>query len=137
LAKYAALGEFLRKQVGSQIPMTFERIEKITGGKLPPSASRHRAWWSNNPDNSVMTKVWLDAGFQSEQVDMEGRRLVFRRIAPRGPKVLESDTSNGAGPPATSNRHPLFGWLKGTVRIAPGVDLTQPADPEWADRLDK
>jgi hypothetical protein len=27
--------------------------------------------------------------------------------------------------------HPLIGALKGTVRIAPGTDLTQPADPEW------
>ena len=27
-------------------------------------------------------------------------------------------------------RHPLIGWLKGTVRIAPGVDLAEPADPE-------
>jgi hypothetical protein len=38
---------------------------------------------------------------------------------------------------AVSKRHPLIGWLKGTVQIAPGVDLTEPADPEWADRLDR
>jgi hypothetical protein len=30
-------------------------------------------------------------------------------------------------------RHPLFGWMKGTVTIAPGTDLTTPACPEWAD----
>ena len=30
-------------------------------------------------------------------------------------------------------RHPLFGALKGTVFIPPGVDLTEPADPDWAD----
>ena len=33
-------------------------------------------------------------------------------------------------------RHPLFGALKGTTFIPPGVDLTEPADPDWADRLD-
>jgi hypothetical protein len=38
---------------------------------------------------------------------------------------------------AVSKRHPLFGWMKGTVKIAPGVDLMQPADPQWADRLDE
>jgi hypothetical protein len=28
-------------------------------------------------------------------------------------------------------RHPLFGALKGFTRIPPGVDLTEPADPDW------
>jgi hypothetical protein len=27
--------------------------------------------------------------------------------------------------------HPLIGALRGTVIVAPGTDLTQPADPEW------
>jgi hypothetical protein len=31
----------------------------------------------------------------------------------------------------TAKRHPLIGALRGTVIIAPGVDLTEPADPEW------
>jgi len=30
-------------------------------------------------------------------------------------------------------RHPLFGALKGSMRIAAGVDLTTPADPEWGE----
>lgn len=29
--------------------------------------------------------------------------------------------------------HPLIGWMKGTFTIAPGVDLTQPAMPEWGE----
>jgi hypothetical protein len=28
-------------------------------------------------------------------------------------------------------RHPLWGALKGTMKIAPGTDVTQPADPDW------
>jgi hypothetical protein len=34
-------------------------------------------------------------------------------------------------------RHPLFGSMKGTFTIAPGVDLTEPATPEWADLIDE
>ena len=79
----------------------------------------------NNPNNSVMTKAWVEAGFRSEQVDMEGRKLVFRRV--RGPKPSATD-SERTGP------HPLIGWMKGTVRVAPGVNLTEPADPEWGKR---
>lgn len=33
--------------------------------------------------------------------------------------------------------HPAWGTMKGTLRIMPGVDITQPADPDWADYLDK
>jgi hypothetical protein len=30
-----------------------------------------------------------------------------------------------------SERHPLFGALKGVTSVPPGVDLTEPADPDW------
>jgi hypothetical protein len=32
-----------------------------------------------------------------------------------------------------SERHPLFGALKGVTFIPPGVDLTEPADPDWGE----
>lgn len=78
-SKYASLGEFLRGQAGDRVPMTFTEIEALVG-PLPPS-HRYRAWWSNNATNSVMTRVWREAGFRSEQVDLAGGRLVFRRAA--------------------------------------------------------
>lgn len=34
-------------------------------------------------------------------------------------------------------RHPLFGRLKGVITFAPGVDLTEPPDPDLADYLDR
>jgi hypothetical protein len=110
--------------------MTFEQIERVIGEKLPPKAQHHRAWWSNSPSNNVMTKAWLEAGFRSEQVDMEGRKLVFRRAKQGQP--TDSGPAHDQTPPV-SGRHPLIGWMKGTVTIAPGVDLTEPADPEWGE----
>lgn len=128
MSKYAPLGDYLRKQRTAEVPMTFAQIERVIGGKLPPSQD-NRAWWSNNPWNNVMTKVWLDAGFITEQVDIEGRKLVFRRAAkehtPMG-QFEEAPQEEFA-----SGRHPLFGALKGLIRVPPGTDLTQPADPEW------
>jgi len=44
---------------------------------------------------------------------------------------LEDSVFPSAG--GHSRRHPLFGCMKGTLTIAPDVDLTQPACPEWAD----
>lgn len=129
MSKYAALGDYLRHQRRDVVPMKFADIEKITGVKLPAS-SRYRAWWSNNDFNSVLTRVWLEAGFKSEQVDMRGRKLVFRRV--REPAAVA-----GAAPAEGEKPfHPLYGFMKGLVRVMPGTDLTQPADPDWADRLD-
>jgi hypothetical protein len=127
VSKYGALGEYLKRQRYDAVPMTFGQIEKITGTKLPAS-SRYRAWWSNNDFNSVLTKVWIEAGFKSEQVDMEKRKLVFRRV--RKPQAA-LEPAGGEKPV-----HPAYGFMKGLVRIMPGTDLMQPADPEWADRLD-
>jgi hypothetical protein len=116
--------------------MTFAEIERIIApAKLPRSAYKHRPWWSNNPSNSVITSAWLNAGFKTERVDMEGRKLVFRRTTPDG-RNSTSEGEAGAvsetpSPYAVGQRHPLFGALKGTVRIAPGTDLTEPADPDW------
>jgi hypothetical protein len=130
MSKYDPLGDYLRKQQSSRIPMTFAEIERLIRAKLPNS-QRYPAWWSNNPFNNVMTKVWLEAGFMTENVDVEGRKLVFRR-------AKRSPSSNKQPPPSSdsggSSAHPLIGWMKGTVRIAPGVDLTQPADPDWGKR---
>ncbi|MGI8527719.1 MAG: DUF7662 domain-containing protein [Pseudolabrys sp.] len=126
MSKYAPLAVYLKHQNRERVPMTFAEIERVTGAKLPPSAVKYRPWWSNNPKNSVMTKVWLDAGFESEQVDMAGRKLVFRRVRATG-AVADDDAPF----------HSAYGAIKGLVRIMPGTDLTQPADPEWAQSLDE
>lgn len=132
MGKYEPLGTFLREQRADRVPLTFTQIEKITGSKLPPKAQHQRAWWSNNPTNNVMTKVWLEAGFESAQVDIEARKLVFHRVAEPGEaKGLEKPHATSEG------RHPMRGALKEITFIPAGVDLTEPADPEWADLLDK
>ena len=127
MSKYSPLADYLKRQTRERVPMTFAEVERITGTKLPASALKHRPWWSNNPDNSVMTKVWLAAGFESEQVDMAKRKLVFRRV--RGP-VVQRDESGG------KPFHPAYGFMKGLIRVMPGVDITQPADPGLAAYLD-
>lgn len=125
MGKYEPLTEFLKQQTGSEVRMSFAQIERVIGSKLPPVAQRHRAWWSNSPTNNVMTKAWLEAGFRSEQVDMESGRLVFRRDEQDQPSPATAGTQHA--------RHPLFGCMKGTVHIPEGVDLTAPADPEWGE----
>jgi hypothetical protein len=134
MGKYEPLGKFLRQQGSELIVLKFEDIERIVGSKLPESSRHHRAWWSNNPNNNVMTKVWLDAGFQTEQVDIEGRRLVFRKMGPS--KQNEGTPPTSSPPPGETPRqhHPLLGALKGLLRVMPGTDLTKPADLSWGEK---
>jgi len=134
--KYDPLGEFLKAQPSHRVPLSFAEIEKIIGDDLPSSAYKHRPWWSNNPSNNVMTKVWIAAGFESEQVDMEGQRLTFNR------KHHTSVPASITAPPPqsgsqTPRRSPLFGALKGTFSFEAGYDPKEPAlaAEEWVEIL--
>jgi hypothetical protein len=84
MSKYQPLTEYLKNVPFSQYQLNFKDIENIIKDRLPASAYQYRAWWSNNPSNSAMTKAWLDAGWISSDVNLQGQRLVFRR-KPRAP----------------------------------------------------
>ena len=134
MSKYEPLQTYLRERGSDTIPMSFAEIEKVLGFPLPKS-QMYAAWWSNNPTNNVMTNEWLAAGYRTEQVDIEGRKLVFRRS-----EEPTSTTSRVARPgPEHGNRsggvghHPIIGFMKGMITLAPDVDLAAPADPEWGD----
>ncbi|MHB8284157.1 MAG: DUF7662 domain-containing protein [Caulobacteraceae bacterium] len=139
MGKYDPLGAYLKGCTTDEVPMTFNEIERIIGGPLPES-QKFAAWWSNNPSNNVMTRVWLAAGYRTERVDLAGERLVFRKVEPR----LDSRTWPTAAPPEASGvaeanaptlapakpkrsgPHPGWGALAETVIIPEGVDLTAP-----------
>lgn len=123
MAKYEPLKTFLNGRHEGEIPMTFHEIEALIGATLPPAAFKHRAWWSNNRSNSVITHAWLDAGFKTETVDMDSQKLVFRRAA----EAAEQDASSRVGWLAR-----LRAELGGTVQVQPGWDLTNPTGEVWA-----
>jgi hypothetical protein len=118
MGKYEPFGKFLKSQKFDRIAMTFSEIERVLKSKLPES-KRHRAWWSNNPDNNVMTREWLAAGYETEAVDIEAEKLVFRRATPKK-----------ADRPGSRS---IFGCLKGMVTIREGFDLTAPMGADWGE----
>src|SRR5437762_11425939 len=141
MGKYQPLTQFLKTQTSFEFPMTFREIEHVLGRKLPPSAYRHRPWWANEAANHVHAKAWLMAGYQTQQVDMQNKKLVFKRASDsraRRPGMAEPQRGFQHNPAADpSARHPMIGALKGWLVIEPGYDLTQPAMPEWADLIDR
>jgi len=125
MAKYEKFGPFLARQRAPEIKMAFAEIERVLGAPLPASAYKHRPWWSNNPSNNALTKTWLEAGYETTQVDMANRRLVFQRVIK-------------AAPPAEPGQRirQLLGSLKGLLQIEDGYDLSAPALPEWGRDLE-
>lgn len=138
MSKYAPLQAYLEKSQNRIVPMTFREIEEVVGFVLPPSSRAHRAWWSNNPSNNVMTRAWLDAGFETTNVDIAAEKLVFHRMtaAMTNDNSAREVTNERGTEKRAGKRHPLFGALAGTVTIAEGVDLTEPADPDWGKLYD-
>ncbi|HUS53511.1 MAG TPA: hypothetical protein VMY41_05835 [Thermohalobaculum sp.] len=136
MGKYEPLADYLRDLGKNRVQMKFDEIESVLGFPLPPSSRKHRAWWSNNPSNNVMTHAWIDAGYQTEDVDIEQCKLIFRRVTSDNADATSKDQSSHrvAGNAGTRRPRGLYGCLRGTVTIAVDVDLTEPADPDWAER---
>ncbi|MAT34676.1 MAG: hypothetical protein CMK06_05985 [Ponticaulis sp.] len=119
MSKYEPLKQFLVAKGQGAIPMSFEEIERLVGEKLPPSAFKHRPWWSNNPSNSVITRAWLEAGYKTSSVDMAGRKLIFRK------------TEDLYGKKVSLSLKDRFRNLRGTIRVTVDVDLTEPVGETW------
>ena len=133
--KYDPLHHHLRQQTRSRVPMTFQQIESVIGGPLPASARRHRPWWANDATGHAHAKAWLGAGYRTEQVDMEGEKLVFV-CAPDLTEKGMAESSATYEPRDANAQHPMIGALKGLLWIDPALDLTKPAlDPDEWERI--
>src|SRR5262245_53918686 len=131
--KYDPLRHYLLQQTQSRLPMTFREVESIIGGALPASARRHRPWWANDATGHAHAHAWLQAGYRTEQVDMEGEKLVFVR-APMETGMAESNAAYKARDAIA--QHPMIGAMKGLLWIDPTLDLTKPAlDPDQWEGL--
>src|SRR5262245_1081363 len=112
--KYDPLRRYLRQQTRNRVPMTFRELESIIGGPLPASARRHRPWWANDATGHVHAHAWLEAGYRTEQVDMEGEKLVFVQAPDSmGRGMAESNTAYKARDAIA--QHPMIGAMKGLL----------------------
>ncbi|HEY4942798.1 MAG TPA: hypothetical protein VII56_15320 [Rhizomicrobium sp.] len=148
MSKYDVLGNFLKQQSAQRLPMNFSEVEKVLGFKLPASAHEYPAWWANEHTSHVQARAWMTAGFETEQVDLATKKLVFKRVLHTQTQPPKSFHTIGAAIgmseesrdflPANAGKkrvHPLIGWMKGTFTIEPGYDLTRPTmdDDELAE----
>lgn len=86
MGKYTPLTEWLNRQPGNDVTVTFAQIEEIIGDNLPPAARRYlntnlyslRFW--DNLAGASESDARLNAGFQTIMVDMENEKVKFQRI---------------------------------------------------------
>lgn len=140
MSKYDALFLHLSKS-GGTVEVSFDEIEGILGFPLPASARRHPAWWSNSGGTHVQSTAWMAAGYRTEDVDVVAGSVRF--VPDRGAegfgemKQAKFKAEQAIKPDAAAAkkpfRHPAWGALKGMITILPGVDLTEPAFPEWKE----
>jgi hypothetical protein len=105
--KYEALKTHLAQKAAQRISMTFAEVAKTIGKPLPASAYRYPSWWANDPAHHAQARAWTEAGYRTQNVDLEAQRVEFVRVAPF--KV-----------------HPAYGAMKGTFTIR-DWDVTKPA----------
>lgn len=80
LSKYRPLTDYLQKLQRDHWQAEFRQIEDIIGGNLPKSARAHKAWWANDPNPNRHSSSWLSAGWYTEDLDIQGERVSFRRV---------------------------------------------------------
>ena len=81
MSKYEALPQFLGQEKRAAHRMSFNEIESVLGFKLPKSAYKHEAWWSNNETGHSHARTWLKFGWRTEAVDLAKRQVTFSALA--------------------------------------------------------
>jgi hypothetical protein len=78
--KYMPLEKYLLGLPEStrEMTLTFDQIEKILAGKLPPSAYEDRRWWDHETEgNHRNTRSWSNAGWRVESLDVNAKWVKF------------------------------------------------------------
>jgi hypothetical protein len=79
MAKYDPLSRYLERLPCQRWTATFAEIEEVLGTLLPPSATRYSAWWANDESPGRQSHAWLDAGFVTAGLNLDGECVTFER----------------------------------------------------------
>lgn len=81
MGRYDPLRDYLARQQSRELILSFQEIERIIGGPLPPSAYTHPWWWRNEDlktTKHVQCRSWQVAGYDAA-AHFEERAATFRR----------------------------------------------------------
>ncbi|SDM85851.1 hypothetical protein SAMN05518871_102411 [Psychrobacillus sp. OK028] len=82
ISVYLPLSHYLEQQVSagkSLVKLSFNEIENLIKGELPPTARNNRNWWANSyNEKSRQCSAWLDYNWIKEDVKLKEEYVVFR-----------------------------------------------------------
>ncbi len=70
--KYDSLKNYLSN---FELVLSYRKIERIVGSKLPESAYKYREWWANG--GHIQAKYWLESGWKVYKVIL-GKEVIFK-----------------------------------------------------------
>lgn len=79
MSKYHRLTTHLANLNKSYWRASFDEIEQVLGFELPASAHEHPAWWANQAGGHAQSSSWQDAGWRTENLDLENKSITFVR----------------------------------------------------------
>ena len=133
---YEPLRDHLLFSGKERLTLRFAEIERILGRKLPASARKRTAWWSNNASGHVQADAWLRSSYRTSELDLGSESVTFVLDLPHGGGFMDAKQAlyaeAGLEPPKEviapqgKRVHPAFGSLQGTSIVTPGYDLTTP-----------
>jgi len=117
-----------QRKVAELLGIHYSRVSRLLTGRVEMSLDE-AAWFAANLDVPV-EDVLRHAGVKARGSKKRSSKLSGKKAKPvEATADVDQDTR-----PAKECRHPLYGALKGYITFVPGVDLTEPADPEWGER---
>ena len=75
-SRYRPLSEWLRRQDGQPMRLTFKELEERTGITLPEPCRNHVSQWKSYQD-SVVARAIIDAGWYASDVSLEASTVVL------------------------------------------------------------
>lgn len=78
-SKYQPLQRYLQQCEATEVTLTFADIETIMGDRLPNSARRQRAWWSNRRKGGLQAMAWKGADYVVHALDLEAETVTFQK----------------------------------------------------------
>lgn len=82
--KYFELKKYLDVLTVDSWETTFDEIEEILGFRLPDSARKYPAWWSNSTGSQhSQSSSWQDVGWKTKNLNLSSETVCFFKTQSR------------------------------------------------------